>query len=154
MWGRRMWIRHLEPRCRRGRAQQGDARAGTSERREDRSGSVSFSLQPVPRGEGLSLSAAQPGTRRRPCPAPFSSPEGAGRVLPAPFPAGGGGAAEQSRALGAGRPPALPLAPPPRPAGWLAVRTANMAAEAVGRDTLPEHWSYGVCRDGRVFFIE
>ncbi|TKC47575.1 hypothetical protein EI555_013705, partial [Monodon monoceros] len=29
---------------------------------------------------------------------------------------------------------------------------ANMAA-AVGRDTLPEHWSYGVCRDGRVFFI-
>nr|XP_048709653.1 pleckstrin homology domain-containing family A member 7 isoform X4 [Caretta caretta] len=29
-----------------------------------------------------------------------------------------------------------------------------MAAEAVGRDTLPEHWSYGVCRDGRVFFID
>ncbi|XP_027437129.1 pleckstrin homology domain-containing family A member 7 isoform X7 [Zalophus californianus] len=28
-----------------------------------------------------------------------------------------------------------------------------MAAAAVGRDTLPEHWSYGVCRDGRVFFI-
>uniref|UniRef100_A0A452I0P4 Uncharacterized protein n=1 Tax=Gopherus agassizii TaxID=38772 RepID=A0A452I0P4_9SAUR len=28
------------------------------------------------------------------------------------------------------------------------------AAEAVGRDTLPEHWSYGVCRDGRVFFID
>ncbi|XP_052056706.1 pleckstrin homology domain-containing family A member 7 isoform X2 [Apodemus sylvaticus] len=26
-------------------------------------------------------------------------------------------------------------------------------AAAVGRDTLPEHWSYGVCRDGRVFFI-
>ncbi|KAF6333958.1 pleckstrin homology domain containing A7 [Rhinolophus ferrumequinum] len=28
-----------------------------------------------------------------------------------------------------------------------------MAAAAIGRDTLPEHWSYGVCRDGRVFFI-
>ncbi|XP_021119510.1 pleckstrin homology domain-containing family A member 7 isoform X2 [Heterocephalus glaber] len=28
-----------------------------------------------------------------------------------------------------------------------------MAAAAVGRDTLPEDWSYGVCRDGRVFFI-
>ncbi|XP_054027516.1 pleckstrin homology domain-containing family A member 7 isoform X4 [Dryobates pubescens] len=27
-------------------------------------------------------------------------------------------------------------------------------AAAVGRDTLPEHWSYGVCRDGRVFFID
>lgn len=27
-------------------------------------------------------------------------------------------------------------------------------AAAVGRDTLPEHWSYGVCRDGRVFFIK
>ncbi|XP_044213012.1 pleckstrin homology domain-containing family A member 7 isoform X9 [Thunnus albacares] len=26
-------------------------------------------------------------------------------------------------------------------------------AAPVGRDTLPEHWSYGVCRDGRVFFI-
>ncbi|KAG8125751.1 hypothetical protein E2320_020955 [Naja naja] len=24
------------------------------------------------------------------------------------------------------------------------------AAKAVGRDTLPEHWSYGVCTDGRV----
>ncbi|XP_043404820.1 pleckstrin homology domain-containing family A member 7 isoform X10 [Chelonia mydas] len=38
-----MWIRHLEPRCRRGRAQQGDARAGTSERREDRSGDLTRS---------------------------------------------------------------------------------------------------------------
>ncbi|KAK0133632.1 Pleckstrin y domain-containing family A member 7 [Merluccius polli] len=31
-----------------------------------------------------------------------------------------------------------------------------MAAAAVAplaRDTLPDHWSYGVCRDGRVFFI-
>nr|XP_014122217.1 pleckstrin homology domain-containing family A member 7 isoform X4 [Zonotrichia albicollis] len=27
-------------------------------------------------------------------------------------------------------------------------------AAAVGRDSLPEHWSYGVCRDGRVFFID
>ncbi|XP_040414463.1 pleckstrin homology domain-containing family A member 7 isoform X1 [Cygnus olor] len=27
-------------------------------------------------------------------------------------------------------------------------------AAAVGRDALPEHWSYGVCRDGRVFFID
>ncbi|CAK6954504.1 pleckstrin homology domain-containing family A member 7-like isoform X1 [Scomber scombrus] len=26
-------------------------------------------------------------------------------------------------------------------------------AAPVGRDTLPEQWSYGVCRDGRVFFI-
>ncbi|XP_033009487.1 pleckstrin homology domain-containing family A member 7 isoform X4 [Lacerta agilis] len=31
---------------------------------------------------------------------------------------------------------------------------AAAAAEAVGRDTLPEHWSYGVCGDGRVFFID
>ncbi|XP_048803735.1 pleckstrin homology domain-containing family A member 7 isoform X3 [Lagopus muta] len=27
-------------------------------------------------------------------------------------------------------------------------------AAAAGRDALPEHWSYGVCRDGRVFFID
>uniref|UniRef100_A0A672ULL1 Pleckstrin homology domain containing A7 n=1 Tax=Strigops habroptila TaxID=2489341 RepID=A0A672ULL1_STRHB len=27
-------------------------------------------------------------------------------------------------------------------------------AAAVGRETLPEHWSYGVCKDGRVFFID
>ncbi|XP_075358354.1 pleckstrin homology domain-containing family A member 7 isoform X4 [Mycteria americana] len=27
-------------------------------------------------------------------------------------------------------------------------------AAAVGRDSLPEHWSYGVCKDGRVFFID
>ncbi|XP_060796763.1 pleckstrin homology domain-containing family A member 7 isoform X3 [Neoarius graeffei] len=26
-------------------------------------------------------------------------------------------------------------------------------AAPLGRDTLPGHWSYGVCRDGRVFFI-
>ncbi|XP_027034254.1 pleckstrin homology domain-containing family A member 7 isoform X6 [Tachysurus fulvidraco] len=26
-------------------------------------------------------------------------------------------------------------------------------AAPLGRDTLPEHWAYGVCRDGRVFFI-
>ncbi|KAL7402913.1 hypothetical protein ABVT39_021653 [Epinephelus coioides] len=26
-------------------------------------------------------------------------------------------------------------------------------AAPLGRDTLPEHWSYGVCTDGRVFFI-
>ncbi|KAM3877238.1 pleckstrin homology domain-containing family A member 7 [Diretmus argenteus] len=26
-------------------------------------------------------------------------------------------------------------------------------AAPLGRDTLPYHWSYGVCRDGRVFFI-
>ncbi|XP_069479866.1 pleckstrin homology domain-containing family A member 7 isoform X3 [Ambystoma mexicanum] len=31
--------------------------------------------------------------------------------------------------------------------------TVNMAAAAVGRDSLPEHWSYGVCKDGRVFFV-
>lgn len=41
---------------------------------------------------------------------------------------------------------------PPSPGPGLR-RWANMAA-AVGRDTLPEHWSYGVCRDGRVFFIK
>ncbi|XP_057363407.1 pleckstrin homology domain-containing family A member 7 isoform X6 [Manis pentadactyla] len=53
----------------------------------------------------------------------------------------------------AGPPPAPPPPPPlPRPAA--AQCSANMAAAAaVGRDTLPEHWSYGVCRDGRVFFI-
>uniref|UniRef100_A0AAR2IUQ0 PH domain-containing protein n=1 Tax=Pygocentrus nattereri TaxID=42514 RepID=A0AAR2IUQ0_PYGNA len=27
-------------------------------------------------------------------------------------------------------------------------------AAPLQRDTLPEHWSYGVCRDGRVFFID
>ncbi|XP_063053717.1 pleckstrin homology domain-containing family A member 7-like isoform X3 [Engraulis encrasicolus] len=27
-------------------------------------------------------------------------------------------------------------------------------AAPFGRDTLPEHWSYGVCKDGRVFFID
>ncbi|XP_071895397.1 pleckstrin homology domain-containing family A member 7 isoform X7 [Anas platyrhynchos] len=27
-------------------------------------------------------------------------------------------------------------------------------AAAVGREALPQHWSYGVCRDGRVFFID
>ncbi|KAF0040412.1 hypothetical protein F2P81_006310 [Scophthalmus maximus] len=27
-------------------------------------------------------------------------------------------------------------------------------AAPVGRDSLPEHWSYGVCADGRVFFVE
>lgn len=42
--------------------------------------------------------------------------------------------------------------PPPSPGLGLWC-WANMAA-AVGRDTLPEHWSYGVCRDGRVFFIK
>ncbi|XP_043757892.1 pleckstrin homology domain-containing family A member 7 isoform X1 [Cervus elaphus] len=51
----------------------------------------------------------------------------------------------------AGPPPAPPPPPPPLPAA--APRAANMAAATVGRDTLPEHWSYGVCRDGRVFFI-
>ncbi|XP_016887987.1 pleckstrin homology domain-containing family A member 7 isoform X4 [Cynoglossus semilaevis] len=29
----------------------------------------------------------------------------------------------------------------------------KIMAAPLGRDTLPEHWSYGVCRDGRVFFI-
>lgn len=43
-----------------------------------------------------------------------------------------------------------PISPSPCPG---LRRWANMAA-AVGRDTLPEHWSYGVCRDGRVFFIK
>ncbi|KAK5927563.1 hypothetical protein CgunFtcFv8_012707 [Champsocephalus gunnari] len=27
-------------------------------------------------------------------------------------------------------------------------------AAPLGRDSLPEHCSYGVCRDGRVFFID
>ncbi|RXM31761.1 Pleckstrin homology domain-containing family A member 7 [Acipenser ruthenus] len=26
-------------------------------------------------------------------------------------------------------------------------------AALLGRDTLPEYWSYGVCEDGRVFFV-
>lgn len=50
------------------------------------------------------------------------------------------------------RPLPRPFTPPPSPGPGL-WRWANMAA-AVGRDTLPEHWSYGVCRDGRVFFIK
>ncbi|XP_077142680.1 pleckstrin homology domain-containing family A member 7 isoform X5 [Ranitomeya variabilis] len=29
-----------------------------------------------------------------------------------------------------------------------------MAAEGGGRESLPENWSYGVCEDGRVFFID
>ncbi|XP_032976223.1 pleckstrin homology domain-containing family A member 7 isoform X3 [Rhinolophus ferrumequinum] len=58
----------------------------------------------------------------------------------------------------AGPPPAPPPPPPPPPlprpaAPAAAASSANMAAAAIGRDTLPEHWSYGVCRDGRVFFI-
>ncbi|XP_062832695.1 pleckstrin homology domain-containing family A member 7 isoform X7 [Anolis carolinensis] len=36
----------------------------------------------------------------------------------------------------------------------MAAAEAEAAEAAVGRDTLPEHWSYGVCRDGRVFFID
>lgn len=59
----------------------------------------------------------------------------------------------------AGPPPAPPPPPPPPPpplpgAAAAAPCAANMAAAAVGRDALPEHWSYGVCRDGRVFFIK
>ncbi|XP_060033072.1 pleckstrin homology domain-containing family A member 7 isoform X4 [Erinaceus europaeus] len=46
-----------------------------------------------------------------------------------------------------------PLPPPPLPSPAAAPGSANMAA-AGGRDTLPEHWTYGVCRDGRVFFID
>uniref|UniRef100_A0A8C7XBD9 Pleckstrin homology domain containing, family A member 7b n=1 Tax=Oryzias sinensis TaxID=183150 RepID=A0A8C7XBD9_9TELE len=34
---------------------------------------------------------------------------------------------------------------------WSRQRRGIMAAP-LGRDTLPDHWSYGVCRDGRVFF--
>lgn len=30
----------------------------------------------------------------------------------------------------------------------------RIMAAPLGRDTLPEHWSYGVCRDGRVFFVK
>ncbi|XP_042301918.1 pleckstrin homology domain-containing family A member 7 isoform X3 [Sceloporus undulatus] len=36
----------------------------------------------------------------------------------------------------------------------MAASASEGASEALGRDTLPEHWSYGVCRDGRVFFID
>lgn len=59
----------------------------------------------------------------------------------------------------AGPPPAPPPPPPPPPlprpaAPAAAPSSANMAAAPIGRDTLPEHWSYGVCRDGRVFFIK
>ncbi|XP_053781399.1 pleckstrin homology domain-containing family A member 7 isoform X4 [Desmodus rotundus] len=51
-------------------------------------------------------------------------------------------------------PPPPPPLPPPRPAAPAAARgSTNMAAAGIGRDTLPEHWSYGVCRDGRVFFV-
>uniref|UniRef100_A0A672JF09 Pleckstrin homology domain containing, family A member 7b n=1 Tax=Salarias fasciatus TaxID=181472 RepID=A0A672JF09_SALFA len=32
-------------------------------------------------------------------------------------------------------------------------RRREIMAAPLGRDTLPDHWSYGVCRDGRVFFI-
>lgn len=30
----------------------------------------------------------------------------------------------------------------------------RIMAAPLGRDALPEHWSYGVCGDGRVFFIK
>lgn len=30
----------------------------------------------------------------------------------------------------------------------------EIMAAPLGRDTLPDYWSYGVCRDGRVFFIK
>lgn len=30
----------------------------------------------------------------------------------------------------------------------------EIMAAPLGRDTLPDHWSYGVCGDGRVFFIK
>uniref|UniRef100_A0AAR2KKC1 Pleckstrin homology domain containing A7 n=1 Tax=Pygocentrus nattereri TaxID=42514 RepID=A0AAR2KKC1_PYGNA len=33
-------------------------------------------------------------------------------------------------------------------------RLRGIMAAPLQRDTLPEHWSYGVCRDGRVFFID
>lgn len=36
---------------------------------------------------------------------------------------------------------------------WSRQRLGIMAAP-LGRDTLPDHWSYGVCRDGRVFFTK
>ncbi|XP_059564980.1 pleckstrin homology domain-containing family A member 7 isoform X6 [Myotis daubentonii] len=67
-----------------------------------------------------------------------------------------GGPPEPAPAEPAGPPPAPPPPPPPLPPARPAAApsSANMAAAAaVGRDTLPEHWSYGVCRDGRVFFI-
>ncbi|KAJ7994992.1 hypothetical protein DPEC_G00255280 [Dallia pectoralis] len=33
------------------------------------------------------------------------------------------------------------------------LKHTEIMAAPPGRDTLPDHWSYGVCRDGRVFFI-
>lgn len=33
-------------------------------------------------------------------------------------------------------------------------RVGEIMAAPLGRDTLPDLWSYGVCRDGRVFFIK
>lgn len=33
-------------------------------------------------------------------------------------------------------------------------RVGTIMAAPLGRDTLPDYWSYGVCRDGRVFFIK
>lgn len=38
--------------------------------------------------------------------------------------------------------------------GDKASRRREIMAAPLGRDTLPDHWSYGVCRDGRVFFIK
>nr|XP_033784218.1 pleckstrin homology domain-containing family A member 7 isoform X2 [Geotrypetes seraphini] len=40
-----------------------------------------------------------------------------------------------------------------RPSPRRRVRAPNMAAAEGERDSLPAPWSYGVCRDGRVFFV-
>lgn len=100
--------------------------------------------------------------RRTPAAVPGLS-LGPGRRTPAPRGASAaverpGAQSGPARAEPACTPPAPPPPPPPPPPSLPAAATAtqcaaNMAA-AVGRDTLPEHWSYGVCRDGRVFFIK
>lgn len=86
---------------------------------------------------------ASPGAGRAPAPLRTSSSMDRPGAQPGP-----------AQAEPARPPPALPPPPPPPPLPAAAPRAANMAAAAVGRDTLPEHWSYGVCRDGRVFFIK
>ena len=93
--------------------------------------------------------SASPGPGRR-----TPAPRGASAAMERPGAQSGPALAEP-----AGTPPAPPPPPPPPPPSLPAAAAAtqcaaNMAAAAVGRDTLPEHWSYGVCRDGRVFFIK
>lgn len=101
----------------------------------------------------LGLAGAARSSCRRPGPGRPPAPGGARSAMEGPGAPRGPAPAEPACPPPA--PPPPPPLPPSRPAAPAAApRSANMAAAGIGRDTLPEHWSYGVCRDGRVFFIK